>query len=132
MSDTAPDPVLEVIDLTVSFDTEAGRLLAVDEVSFAVPKGSTVALVGESGCGKSVTAHAIMRLLPTPPASIEGGRIRLDGRDLLALGERVHEASRAPQVVLVGALLEVAAAGEPRETGARRLHDGAVHPGEHV
>jgi peptide/nickel transport system ATP-binding protein len=82
-----PAPLLSIRELSVSFATDGGVLRAVDHVSFDVPVGRTVALVGESGCGKSVTALAVLRLLPTPPASIDGGGILLDGRDLLALPE---------------------------------------------
>jgi len=81
---TAP-PVLEVEDLVTTFDTDAGRLTAVDGVSFTVKAGQTVGIVGESGCGKSVTALSIMRLLPQPMGQIRGGEIRLDGRDLVTL-----------------------------------------------
>ena len=80
--------LLSIRDLSVSFATEAGALRAVERVSFDIPKGRTVALVGESGCGKSVTAQSILRLLPSPPARIDGGEIVFEGRDLLKLPER--------------------------------------------
>lgn len=82
------EALLRVEDLAVSFDTDAGRLRAVDGISFEVPAKSTVALVGESGCGKTVTALAIMRLLPSPPATVDSGAVRLRGDDLMALSER--------------------------------------------
>jgi oligopeptide/dipeptide ABC transporter ATP-binding protein len=78
-------PLISVDALTVSFRTESGRLRVVEEVSFSIDTGETVALVGESGCGKSVTAMAIMGLNPSPPSRVEGGRIRFEGRDLLGL-----------------------------------------------
>ncbi len=81
---TAP-PVLEVDNLVTTFDTDAGRLTAVDGVSFTVKAGHTVGIVGESGCGKSVTALSVMRLLPQPMGQIRGGEIRLDGEDLVSL-----------------------------------------------
>jgi oligopeptide/dipeptide ABC transporter ATP-binding protein len=81
-------PLLRVRDLVTSFRTDAGVVRAVDRVSFDVPRAKTVALVGESGCGKSVTALSILRLLATPPGSIESGAVELDGRDLLRLSER--------------------------------------------
>jgi oligopeptide/dipeptide ABC transporter ATP-binding protein len=81
-------PLLRVRDLVTSFRTEAGALRAVDRVSFEVPRATTVALVGESGCGKSVTALSIMRLVPVPAGAIESGSVELDGRELLALSER--------------------------------------------
>ncbi|HEY8086405.1 MAG TPA: ABC transporter ATP-binding protein [Polyangiaceae bacterium] len=81
-------PLLRVRDLVTSFRTDTGALRAVDQVSFDVPRATTVALVGESGCGKSVTALSILRLVATPPGRIESGKVELDGRDLLHLPER--------------------------------------------
>jgi oligopeptide/dipeptide ABC transporter ATP-binding protein len=95
------EPLLEIRDLSVSFAADGGRLQAVDRVSFAVPRGRTVALVGESGCGKSVTAHSILRLLPSPPARIDGGEILLEGRDLLKLPEREMRAVRGGRIGMV-------------------------------
>jgi ABC-type dipeptide/oligopeptide/nickel transport system ATPase component len=72
------DPVvLRVRDLVTSFRTDQGTLRAVDRVSFDLPRGATVALVGESGCGKSVTALSILRLVAWPPGRIESGAIEL-------------------------------------------------------
>jgi oligopeptide/dipeptide ABC transporter ATP-binding protein len=81
-------PLLRVRDLVTTFRTDAGVVRAVDGVSFDVPRATTVALVGESGCGKSVTALSILRLVASPPGRIESGSIELEGRDLLALPER--------------------------------------------
>jgi oligopeptide/dipeptide ABC transporter ATP-binding protein len=94
-------PLLSLRDLTVSFATDGGSLRAVDHVSLDVPRGRTVALVGESGCGKSVTALSILRLLPTPPARVEGGQILLEGRDLLTLPEREMRKVRGGRVGMV-------------------------------
>jgi oligopeptide/dipeptide ABC transporter ATP-binding protein len=94
-------PLLRVRDLVTSFRTDAGALKAVDQVSFDVPRGTTVALVGESGCGKSVTALSILRLLASPPARIESGRVELEGRDLLALPEREMRAVRGDVVSMI-------------------------------
>jgi len=80
-------PLLDIQDLRVAFDTDAGRVTAVDGVSFSVPRGKVVGLVGESGCGKSVTAMSVMRLLPYPSGVITGGSIHFDGRDLVKAGE---------------------------------------------
>jgi len=80
--------LLRVRDLVTSFRTDAGALRAVDGVSFDVPEASTVALVGESGCGKSVTALSILRLVASPPGRIESGSIELEGKDLLKMTER--------------------------------------------
>lgn len=87
MAATAQKPVLEVRDLQTHFQTDAGLSRAVDGVSFSIGAGKTLALVGESGCGKSVTALSIMRLVPDPPGRIVGGSIAFNGTDLLALPE---------------------------------------------
>ncbi|MED4601118.1 ABC transporter ATP-binding protein [Paenibacillus validus] len=73
-------PILEVKDLRVSFRTYAGEVQAVRGVSFHLDKGEVLAIVGESGCGKSVTAQTIMRLIPSPPSWIKGGSILFDGK----------------------------------------------------
>ena len=82
------DLVLEVDALDVTLFTRGGALPAVEGFSITVGAGETVALVGESGCGKSLTALAIMRLLPDPPARITGGSVRLAGKNLVELPER--------------------------------------------
>ncbi len=79
----AGENILEVDKLITSFETDRGLLRAVDQVSFSVPAGKTVGIVGESGCGKSVTAMSIVRLLPQPMGRILGGSIRFKGMDLL-------------------------------------------------
>ena len=76
-------PLLEVDGLTTEFDTDEGVVRAVDGVGFSVEAGETLGIVGESGCGKSVTALSIMRLLPQPMGQIVGGRILFRGRDLV-------------------------------------------------
>ena len=81
------EPLLEVRDLRTYFHTEEGVGRAVDGVSFSVGKGKTLGIVGESGCGKSVSALSVMRLVADPPGRIESGQILLNGRDLLALDE---------------------------------------------
>jgi len=75
--------ILEVDRLITSFETDRGMLRAVDQVSFSVPRGKTVGIVGESGCGKSVTAMSIIRLLPQPAGRILGGQVRFKGLDLV-------------------------------------------------
>jgi oligopeptide/dipeptide ABC transporter ATP-binding protein len=79
--------LLEIEDLQTHFFTSAGVVKAVDGVSYTVDEGETVAVVGESGCGKSVTAMSILRLIPWPPGKIIGGKINFDGQDLLQLSE---------------------------------------------
>ena len=97
----AHDPVLEVRDLRTYFHTEEGVARAVDGVSFAVGRGQTLGLVGESGCGKSVSAFSIMRLVPDPPGRIEDGQILLKGRDLLALDEEEMRRVRGDDIAMI-------------------------------
>ncbi len=82
---TAQDAILEIDRLSIGFDTLPAGFRLVDQVSLSVRPGRTLCLVGESGCGKSILSLAIMGLLPTPPARILSGAIRLEGRDLLTL-----------------------------------------------
>ncbi len=85
MAADATVPVLRVRDLSVEFVTEEGVTRAVDRVSFDVLPNETLGLVGESGCGKTVTGLSILRLVPMPPGRIAGGSIELHGRDLVPL-----------------------------------------------
>jgi oligopeptide transport system ATP-binding protein len=94
-------PLLEITDLRTHFFTREGVVHAVDGVDLGVDKGKTLGIVGESGCGKSVTALSIMRLLPTPPARIVSGSIRFDGRELTTLSERELEDVRGRQIGMV-------------------------------
>ena len=100
---SSPDvaPLLDVESLSVSFSTEQGRVRVVDEVSFSVPAGRTVGLVGESGCGKSVTAMTLLRLLPSPPSHIDGGRIQFEGQDLARLPESALRRVRGDRIGMV-------------------------------
>jgi len=93
--------LLSVENLSVSFGTEDGRVTVVEDVSFEVPAGKTVGLVGESGCGKSVSAMTIMRLLPSPPSRIDGGRIAFDGKDLAQLPEDEMRAVRGDRIGMI-------------------------------
>ena len=84
--------ILQVKNLVTAFDTESGRIRAVDDVSFEIKKQQTLGIVGESGCGKSVTALSIMRLLPQPTGIIESGQILFNGSDLVKLpANKMHE-----------------------------------------
>ncbi len=94
-------PLLEVRDLRTYFFTEAGVARAVDGVSWSLPRGKTLALVGESGCGKSVTALSIMRLVPDPPGRIVGGQILFDGRDLVTASERELRQIRGNRIGMI-------------------------------
>ena len=80
-------PILEVDGLSTVFFTRNGLVRAVDDLSFSVGRGETLAIVGESGCGKSISALSIMRLVPQPPGRIVAGTVKLEGRDLLAMSE---------------------------------------------
>jgi oligopeptide/dipeptide ABC transporter ATP-binding protein len=93
--------LLSVEGLTVGFRTGDGFVRVLDDVGFSVAAGETVGLVGESGCGKSVSAMSIMRLVPTPPAVIEGGRILFDGIDLLALDAERMRAVRGDRIGMI-------------------------------
>ena len=95
------EPLLSVEDLRVHFDTEAGVVKAVDGVSWAVRAGETLGIVGESGSGKSVSAMAVMGLVPVPPARSESGRILFRGRDLLVAGENERRDIRGKQISMI-------------------------------
>ncbi len=79
------EPLLQVRDLITAFDTDGGLIRAVDQVSFSVERSKTLGIVGESGCGKSVTAMSLVRLLPQPAGKILGGEVIFKGRDLTRL-----------------------------------------------
>jgi peptide/nickel transport system ATP-binding protein len=93
-------PLLEIRDLRVSFPTPTGAVFPVDGVSLALETGQTLGLVGESGCGKTMTALSILRLLP-PPGRVVSGRIAIDGIDVLALSERAMRSLRGGAVGMV-------------------------------
>src|ERR1700675_967706 len=93
--------VLDVKNLQTVFFTNSGLFKAVDDVSFHVRRGETLAIVGESGCGKSVTALSIMRLVPDPPGRIVGGSIVLEGTDLLALDEDKMREIRGNRISMI-------------------------------
>ena len=97
-----PDaPLLEVEDLRVEFRTRYGVAKAVNGVSFGVAPGETLAILGESGSGKSVTAQAIMGILDTPPAYVAGGQVRFRGQDLLALSEEKRRRVRGQHIAMI-------------------------------
>jgi peptide/nickel transport system ATP-binding protein/oligopeptide transport system ATP-binding protein len=93
--------LLTVDDLTTSFRTGGGEVTAVENVSFGIRKGEILGVVGESGSGKSVTALAIMGLLPRPSALIRGGSIQFEGQNLLGLSDRAMQRLRGPGVAMV-------------------------------
>ncbi|MCI3951673.1 MAG: peptide transporter ATP-binding protein [Burkholderiales bacterium] len=93
--------LLEVEGLRTQFDTSAGMVRAVDGISYTVNEGETVGIVGESGCGKSVGALSILRLIPDPPGRIASGRILFAGRDLLTLSDAEMREVRGGQIAMV-------------------------------
>jgi peptide/nickel transport system ATP-binding protein len=96
-----PDPLLQLCNLTVAFDTDNGQIRAVQDVSLSVFPGQTLAVVGESGCGKSVTALSILRLIPSPPGKVLGGHVLFEGRDLLALSEKQMRSVRGKDIAMI-------------------------------
>ena len=98
---TNSDIALEVEGLTTWFYTRRGIVKAVDNVSFHVRKGETLAIVGESGCGKSITALSVIRLIPTPPGRIVAGSVKLNGVDLIQLDEAQMRDVRGNQISMI-------------------------------
>jgi peptide/nickel transport system ATP-binding protein len=95
------DPLLRVEGLTVGFNTEQGPVRVVEDVSFALSAGQTLGLVGESGCGKSVIAQTILRLLPSPPSYIAAGRIMFGGEDLASASVKRMQKIRGDRIGMV-------------------------------
>ena len=95
------ETVLDVKNLQTVFFTNSGLFRAVDDVSFTVRRGETLAIVGESGCGKSVTALSIMRLVPDPPGRVVGGSVTLEGTDLLGLDEAEMREIRGNRISMI-------------------------------
>ena len=95
------EPVLQVRDLCTSFATRRGKLTAVDGVDLDLHPGETLCVVGESGCGKSVSALSILRLLPEPPARIERGRVLFEGRDLLRASPEELRTLRGNRIAMI-------------------------------
>ncbi len=122
------DHLLQVEDLFVEFSTRDGVARAVNGVSFTVDRGQTVAILGESGSGKSVSAQAIMGILDTPPARIAGGSIKLKGAELIGLGEEQYRDIRGREMAMIfqdalSALNPVLSVGE-QISEMFRLHQG--------
>ena len=101
MSPDTSEPLLAIEDLRVHFHTDAGVVKAVDGISWAVKPGETLGIVGESGSGKSVSALAVMGLVPVPPARYESGRILFKGRDLIAADEKERRAIRGKEISMI-------------------------------
>src|SRR5579862_4087052 len=101
MTTTLHETVLEVNNLQTVFFTNSGLFRAVDNLSFHVQRGETLAIVGESGCGKSVSALSIMRLVPDPPGRVVGGSVMLEGTDLLSLDEAEMRKIRGNRISMI-------------------------------
>src|SRR5262245_50980034 len=93
--------LLEIRDLKTWFHTDEGIAKAVDGVSYAVRRGETLGVVGESGCGKSVTALTVMRLIPDPPGKIEQGEILFEGKDLARIPDGEMRAIRGNRIGMI-------------------------------
>ena len=93
--------LLDIQNLKTQFKTSAGTVKAVDGITYDVEEGETLAIVGESGCGKSVGAMSILRLIPDPPGKIVDGVINFEGRDLLKLSDEEIRQIRGAQISMV-------------------------------
>jgi oligopeptide/dipeptide ABC transporter ATP-binding protein len=121
-------PVLEIENLRTHFFTAGGVVRAVDGVSYAVRSGETLGVVGESGCGKSVTALSVLRLVATPPGRIVGGAIRFAGTNLLDLSEHEMEAIRGNDISMI--FQEPMTSLNPLMTVGRQISEAiALHQG---
>jgi oligopeptide/dipeptide ABC transporter ATP-binding protein len=126
-------PFLSLIDLRTYFFSKLGTVRAVDGVSYSISKGEIVGVVGESGSGKSVSALSILRLIPSPPGKIVGGRIELEGRDLLSLSKSEMRKIRGSRISMIfqepmTSLNPVFTIGE-QISEALRLHRGLSKKG---
>lgn len=93
--------LLDIRDLSVSFDTYQGRARVLDRASLTVNQGEIMGLVGETGCGKSVLSRSVLRIIPTPPGSVDGGEIRFEGRDLLRLPQSEMRRLRGERISMI-------------------------------
>ncbi|MCF6092958.1 ABC transporter ATP-binding protein [Microaerobacter geothermalis] len=118
------EKLLEVKNLEVSFMTYAGEVKAVRGVNFEVNKGEAVAIVGESGCGKSVTAQAVMRLIPTPPGVIKNGEILFDEKDIVKLANKEMEKIRGSQMGMI--FQDPMTSLNPTMTVGRQISEGLI------
>lgn len=94
-------PLLEINNLTINFNTDDGSVRAVHDISLCIEKGQILGLVGESGCGKSVTAMSILQLLPKPAANISNGEIRFHGHDLLSVSKEELRSIRGSRISMI-------------------------------
>jgi len=117
-------PILEVQDLHVSFHVRGGEVQAVRGINFSVNKGEAVAIVGESGCGKSVTAQTVMRLIPSPPGVVKSGSVRFMGEDLLRKTEKEMEQIRGKEIGMI--FQDPMTSLNPTLTIGRQITEGLV------
>jgi peptide/nickel transport system ATP-binding protein len=94
-------PLLEVESLSVEFDTRGGITRVLDDICFTLERGQTLGIVGESGCGKSITALALMRLIAQPPGRVSSGEVRLNGENILALNDRQMQKIRGNKMSMI-------------------------------
>ncbi|MHB8927450.1 MAG: ABC transporter ATP-binding protein [Bacillota bacterium] len=99
--DAGAQPLVDVRDLTTVFKTDEGTVTAVDDVSFHIGRGETLGMVGESGCGKSVTSLSILRLIPTPPGRIASGKVFFEGQDLMKMSEAEMRHIRGNRISMI-------------------------------
>ena len=95
------EKILEVKNLSVSFNTYAGEVKALRDISFHVNRGETLAIVGESGSGKSVTVQTVMKLIPMPPGEIKGGEILFQGEDLIKVSDERMRQLRGGKIGMI-------------------------------
>src|SRR5699024_5239891 len=119
------DRVLDIKDLYVSFDTYAGEVQAVRGVSYHVNEGEVLAVVGESGCGKSVTAQTIMKLNPMPPARIKSGELTLSGIDIIHTPEEDMQKIRGKEVSMI--VQDPMTCMNPTMKVGKQIVEGIVH-----
>ncbi|ASV67298.1 ABC transporter ATP-binding protein [Cytobacillus sp. FSL W7-1323] len=118
------EKILEVEDLHVTFKTYGGEVKAVRGVTFDLNKGETLAIVGESGCGKSVTSQSIMRLIPSPPGKIASGAIRFKNKDLVNISEKEMRTVRGKDISMI--FQDPMTALNPTLTVGKQLIEGII------
>ncbi|MCF6313257.1 MAG: ABC transporter ATP-binding protein [Verrucomicrobiales bacterium] len=124
MAKDTTEPLLVVRDLKAGFETDAGLLVAVDDVDFSIERGKTLGIVGESGCGKSVSALSLIRLLPQPMGKVLGGEILFDGKDLRNIDDEGMHGVRGGEIGMI--FQEPMTALNPVHTIGRQLMEAVL------
>ena len=124
MSNDTTEPLLEVRDLKSAFETDSGLLVAVDDVDFSIDRGKTLGIVGESGCGKSVSALSLIHLLPQPMGKVLAGEVRFDGEDLLNIDDEGLHRIRGGEIGMI--FQEPMTALNPVHTVGRQLMEAVL------